>query len=243
MVFAWNLFFLDRSFLDALGGCGVPVVAMLTDNWLARDGPSRVQRRLSSATTCSGPCRSRRNRRRRGGLSWARLPGRREPGAGRRAGHRTCPWPPSSAPTSCVPTTRRRGCASPGTASCTTACPRRRCRTAAFRDRTRLVRDGELRLLFAGRLVDLKGADTAVEALPLYAGRREGGPRGPGDPPDGRRGRAGRRPTCSACTRPSPGPAARTGSSCARPCRRPPCSTCSRSTTSTCSPRSTSRSR
>ena len=38
---------------------------------------------------------------------------------------------------------------------------------AAFRDRARLVRDGELRLLFAGRLVDLKGAHDAVAAMPL----------------------------------------------------------------------------
>src|SRR3712207_2442262 len=33
-VFAWNLFFLDRSFLAALGGSGLPVSVMLTDNWL-----------------------------------------------------------------------------------------------------------------------------------------------------------------------------------------------------------------
>jgi glycosyltransferase involved in cell wall biosynthesis len=38
---------------------------------------------------------------------------------------------------------------------------------AAFRDRARLVQDCELRLLFAGRFVDLKGAHDAVAALPL----------------------------------------------------------------------------
>jgi glycosyltransferase involved in cell wall biosynthesis len=38
---------------------------------------------------------------------------------------------------------------------------------AVFRDRDRLVQDGELRLLFAGRLVDLKGAHDAVAAIPL----------------------------------------------------------------------------
>lgn len=37
----------------------------------------------------------------------------------------------------------------------------------AFRDRSTLVEDNELRLLFAGRLVDLKGVHTAVEAMDL----------------------------------------------------------------------------
>lgn len=41
--------------------------------------------------------------------------------------------------------------------------------TEAFRDRSALVKEGELRLLFVGRLVDLKGVHTAVEAMPLIA--------------------------------------------------------------------------
>lgn len=35
VVFCWNLYGLDRDFFDALAGTGLPVVAMLTDNWLA----------------------------------------------------------------------------------------------------------------------------------------------------------------------------------------------------------------
>ena len=35
VVFCWNLYGLDRSFFGALAGTGLPVVAMLTDNWLA----------------------------------------------------------------------------------------------------------------------------------------------------------------------------------------------------------------
>ena len=38
---------------------------------------------------------------------------------------------------------------------------------AEFPDRFRLVDEGELRLLFAGRIVDIKGAHTAVEAMPI----------------------------------------------------------------------------
>lgn len=35
VVFCWNLYGLDRSFFDALAATGLPVVVMLTDNWLA----------------------------------------------------------------------------------------------------------------------------------------------------------------------------------------------------------------
>jgi glycogen(starch) synthase len=34
VIFAWNLYFLDPSFLTALDQAGLPVVFMLTDNWL-----------------------------------------------------------------------------------------------------------------------------------------------------------------------------------------------------------------
>jgi glycosyltransferase involved in cell wall biosynthesis len=35
VIFCWNLFGLDKEFFDFLSGCGTPVVVMLTDNWLA----------------------------------------------------------------------------------------------------------------------------------------------------------------------------------------------------------------
>ncbi len=35
VIFCWNLFGLDRKFFDFLARCGTPVVVMLTDNWLA----------------------------------------------------------------------------------------------------------------------------------------------------------------------------------------------------------------
>lgn len=35
VIFCWNLYGLDRPFYEAVSNCGIPVVAMLTDNWLA----------------------------------------------------------------------------------------------------------------------------------------------------------------------------------------------------------------
>jgi len=35
VIFCWNLYGLDKKFFDFLGSCGAPIVVMLTDNWLA----------------------------------------------------------------------------------------------------------------------------------------------------------------------------------------------------------------
>lgn len=43
IIFVWNLFFLDRSLLSFIESCGVPSVLFLTDNWLAvAETPDRV---------------------------------------------------------------------------------------------------------------------------------------------------------------------------------------------------------
>jgi glycogen synthase len=50
VIFCWNLFGLDRQFVDFLGACGTPVVMMLTDNWLASIlAPDFVQSYFSRA--------------------------------------------------------------------------------------------------------------------------------------------------------------------------------------------------
>ncbi len=178
-VFAWNLFFLDRSFLSALGECGRPVAVMLTDNWLLvmerpewvaaffRDhvfGPAP----FPPAPPSPAPVAA-------GGL-WERLRALVRPAPP--------PVPPAPAPPPKPPALHLPFAAVFGAgfvrdlyaeAGVTFARSRvvhngvrQDARSDdAFRDRTRPVRDGELRLLFAGRLVDLKGAHDAVAALPL----------------------------------------------------------------------------
>lgn len=179
-VFAWNLFFLDRSFLAALGGCGRPVAVMLTDNWLLsmerpeylahffRDhvfGPVPFPPAPTAPPTQPAPPAGIRQR-----LRSLLRPAPR-PGAG---GAEAPSPPPLRFPFAAV-----FGAAFVRDMYADAGVTFERSRVvhngvrqeerpdAAFRDRARLVRDGELRLLFAGRLVDLKGAHDAVAALPL----------------------------------------------------------------------------
>ena len=182
VVFAWNLFFLDRSFLAALGGCGLPVHVMLTDNWLlSMERPHHLARFFQEhvfghapfplAAPAPPPAPPPV------GL-WGRLRSLTRPGAAA----------PEAAPSPAAPE-RPAPLRFPFGAVFGAAFVRdlyadagvffERSRVvhngvrqeprpdAAFRDRARLVQDGELRLLFAGRFVDLKGAHDAVAAMPL----------------------------------------------------------------------------
>ncbi len=178
-VFAWNLFFLDRSFLAALGGYGLPVLVMLTDNWLlSMERPQHLARffrehvfgrapfPLPAVPSSPSPP----------GL-WGRLrslvrPARPAPGATPAAAAERPP--PLRFPFGAV-----FGAAFVRDLYADAGVSFERSRVvhngvrqqprpdAAFRDRARFVQDGELRLLFAGRFVDLKGAHDAVAALPL----------------------------------------------------------------------------
>lgn len=173
VVFAWNLFFLDRSFLDALGGCGRPVAVMLTDNWLLSmerpdylDGFFRDHVFGASPFPLSAPPA--------GAGTWARL----------REWLRR-PAPPR-APALRFPFGAVFGAAfvrdlyaDAGVAFASSRVVHNGVRQdvppgAVFRDRARPVRSGELRLLFAGRLVDLKGAHDAVAAMALIKAEEAG---------------------------------------------------------------------
>ncbi|MBD0275189.1 MAG: glycosyltransferase family 4 protein, partial [Acetobacteraceae bacterium] len=180
-VFAWNLFFLDRSFLSALGGCGLPVSVMLTDNWLlsmerpeylARFFQEHVFGRAPFPPAASPPPPPSA-----AGL-WGRLRSLVRPAAP------PVPVAPPPAEAERPPPLRfpfgavfgaafvRDLYADAGVSFERSRVVHNGVRQeprpgAAFRDRARLVRDGELRLLFAGRLVDLKGAHDAVAAMPL----------------------------------------------------------------------------
>lgn len=190
IVFSWNLFFLDRGLLDVLAAAPVPVVAMLTDNWLANmirpdyvaaffrdhvfgDRPFPPPAPLASVP----PPRPRRIQ--------ALL---------RRIRSSSVPLEPGKAASPLAPPVDLGIDAIFGAEFMRTFYREagfrfRRERVvhngvhqdvppdAAFPDRTVWRTPGRFRILFAGRLVDLKGADTAVRALPLIDAARIGGAR------------------------------------------------------------------
>ena len=157
VVFAWNLFFLDGSILAALEASGTRTVVMLTDNWLlVMRNPGFWTDFFTNSVL----------------------------------GARTFDPPPPPGLSGRVRSFTRRLAGRPtgleavfGAAFVRDLYAAGGIRfdrhrvihngvkqgygTASQVDRTKLVQSGTLRLLFAGRLVDLKGAHTAVEALPL----------------------------------------------------------------------------
>lgn len=169
VIFAWNLHFLDRSVLSELLRSGRRVVAMLTDNWLLaqQDGEfiGRFFREHVFGDRAFPPPHLR---------GWRRTLRRL---------------------TSGDPPPVRLGCdaifgarfmrdiyEAGGMAFRDARVVHNGVRMAAqpperLQDRSRLVHDAELRLLFAGRVVDVKGLHTAIEALALL-------------PPDGKHPRA-----------------------------------------------------
>ncbi len=185
-VFAWNLFFLDRSFLAALGGCGLPVSVMLTDNWLlSMERPEYLARFFQEHVFGHAPFPPDAPPAPPAGL-WGRLRSLLRPAA-----PEASPPPAAAArpPPLRFPFGAVFGAAFVRDIYADAGVSFERSRVvhngvrqeprpdAAFRDRARFARDGELRLLFAGRFVDLKGAHDAVAAQPLIrpeeAGARE----------------------------------------------------------------------
>ena len=156
-IFAWNLFFLDASLLDALERSGIRTAVMLTDNWLLvmRNAPfwtdffqhSVLGDRALAVPPLPKPTARARIR---------RLLRRQEPGLEAVFGAAFV----------------RDLYAAGGVTFARHRVIHNGVKQAAYTglaapDRTRLVSPDVLRLLFAGRLVDLKGAHTAVAALPL----------------------------------------------------------------------------
>jgi glycogen synthase len=168
VIFAWNLYFLDPSLLDGLGDRCL-VVYMLTDNWLiaALDAPFLSQF-FQEHVFGSAPFPSPHSDAGR----WCGLPTRwyREPQQARFA-----------LPHRAIFGSRfvRRLYAAAGIDFRDSTVihngvkllemPRE-----SFVDRTELIDATDLRLLIAGRVVDLKGVHTAIEALPSlgFAGCR-----------------------------------------------------------------------
>ncbi len=162
VVFAWNLFFLDASLLHALGRGATRAVVMLTDNWLlVMRNPVFVheyfrdvvhgERTLAPPSPPLAPSLWQR--------AWRRLGGQAVKPASRLEAIFGAAFVRDLYAAGGSSFARHKvihnGVRQAGHAS------------APRVDRSRLVAPGTLRLLFAGRLVDLKGAHTAVAALPL----------------------------------------------------------------------------
>lgn len=153
VIYCWNLYGLDRSFFAALAESGLPVVVMLTDNWLASmENPDFVaayfrDHVLADRPGAEWPANGGLNRRLPANVSaifGSRFMRDFYAAAGlgfERAAviHNGVNLPPApEAP-------HRRGPGAPA---------------------------GTVRLLFAGRVVEIKGAHTAVEALGRLKRRR-----------------------------------------------------------------------
>lgn len=155
-IFVWNLFFFDRSLLSALDDAGRPVILMLTDNWLisALNGGyvgDFFRRHVfgDEPFATARPSLLDRLLRRRGA---ARFPMKQTVIFGAdfmRALHHAAGF------SFVRETVIHNGVRLPDRPD------------AALVNRAVLRDPRELRLLFAGRIVDVKGAHTALEALPL----------------------------------------------------------------------------
>jgi glycosyltransferase involved in cell wall biosynthesis len=157
VVFAWNLFFLDASLLDVLQQSGIRTVVMLTDNWLlVMRNPLFVHTYFQDVVFGDAA----------------------PPGEPPKAGflQRARAFFSSKAPTGAGlqavfgSAFMRDYYAAGGIRFARHDVIHNGVRQRNYAglqppDRSRLVEPGTLRLLFAGRLVDLKGAHTAVAAL------------------------------------------------------------------------------
>ncbi len=170
VIFVWNLFFLDSSLLDAIPGDPTRTALMLTDNWLiGMREPVFLGAYFRDHVFGDHPF----------------APGETHVVAPPRWLHRSLGWLGGPRNRSEAPAPRplpfaavfgsvfmrdlyaAAGITFPRAAVIHNGVRQARRATADFIDRTNLVEQNTLRLLFAGRLVDLKGVETAVKAVPI----------------------------------------------------------------------------
>ena len=143
LIFCWNLYFLDYSFLDAVAGCGVPSVLFLTDNWLiAALTPDRIHEHFARHVRGDQPF-----------VPAAPTPDRLTP-AHVMFGSNFIRDLYSQCGYSFLSTAVVHNGVEPPNQDDTLA-----------PDRLAPYRPGELRLLFAGRMVDIKGPQDCVAAV------------------------------------------------------------------------------
>ena len=176
VIFAWNLSFLDRSFVIGLGECGAtPVVLMLTDNWLlSLQNPEYMSRFFREHVFGPSPFPlppSRLSACAPSPTWWERMLRRARP-----AMRRAAIAAPLHFPFAAVfgASFVRNLYADAGLSFARDRVVHNGVRqrphpSYAAQKRARRVHEPELRLLFAGRLVDLKGAHDLVAAMPLIA--------------------------------------------------------------------------
>ena len=174
VIFAWNLSFLDRSFVIGLGECGAtPVVLMLTDNWLlSLQNPEYMSRFFREHVFGPSPFPlppSRLSACAPSPTWWERVLRRARP-----AMRRAAIAAPLHFPFAAVfgASFVRNLYADAGLSFARDRVVHNGVRqrphpSYAAQKRARRVHEPELRLLFAGRLVDLKGAHDLVAAMPL----------------------------------------------------------------------------
>ena len=162
VIFAWNLFFLDSGLLTALENGPYRTIVMLTDNWLlVMRNPQFVADFFRDVVHGQAPFAAPAET-----PAWRRL--------ARRIRRALRPTPTARPPLEAV---FGSGFMRDFYAAGGSSFPRHAVihngvslppeGSFVVPDRAGLVEPGTLRLLFAGRLVDLKGAHTAVEALSL----------------------------------------------------------------------------
>lgn len=155
VIFAWNLYFFDSLFLDALKQLNCPIVYLITDNWLIAMLNSPYIQEFFANTIIKkslGKLLYRKVRRWFYDFGKPRfyLPGH-------------------AIFASCFMRELYRDARFSFTSSSVIYHGIRLIDNPnnSFLDRTKLVNFGELNLLIAGRIVELKGVHTAIDALPL----------------------------------------------------------------------------
>lgn len=170
VVFAWNLFFLDVSLLQALEASPYRSVLMLTDNWLlVMRNPAFVSAFFRDVVHGTAPFLPPPMP-----AAWRVMAGQMKRRLQRLAG-----MTPKRKLEAIFGSHFMRDFYAAGGSHFRSHRVihngvRQPPRVTPAPNRTHLVEAGHLRLLFAGRLVDLKGADTTVEALALLDARALG---------------------------------------------------------------------
>jgi glycogen synthase len=180
-IFAWNLFFLDRSMVEGLGAGGRPVHVMLTDNWLITMyrpefwagffqkhvlGSEPFVPPPADAPRPAGTAALRAR-------AWGWLRGLLGSPAATEPAEPDLRFPFRAVFGSLFVRDlyQAAGIGFAGGAVVYNGVQQASYIDKAVRDRTVLIDPDEIRLLFVGRLVDLKGVDTAIEALALLEPR------------------------------------------------------------------------